>query len=119
MSSTTIGSRAKVNILLFGRVCIKQTTTFLDLFPMAKKIFFSGLGEALRTPWATSQPLDHGSTCYFRGRHEHLLALPDTKRVDRGLILCRDRKSIVAELFLISVLRIFNVKAQVAPRAAA
>ena len=59
---------------------------------------FSGLGEERRTPRANFCPLDHGSTRYLRGRHLHPLALPDTKRVGRGLILlCRDRRSIVTQ----------------------
>ena len=57
---------------------------------------FLGLGEERRTPRETSRPLDHGSTCYLRGRHVHSSALPDTKRFGHGLILCRDRRSIVA-----------------------
>ena len=80
---------------------------------------FSGLGEERRTPWATSHLLDHGCTWYLRGRHLHSLALPNTKRVGRGLILCRDRRPIVTWAVFISVLTIFNVKAQVPPRAAA
>ena len=82
-----------------------------------KKDRFSGLGEERRTPRATSR-LDHGSTGYLRGRHLH--SLHDTKRVGRGLILFRDRRSIVAWAFFESACwPFFNVKAQVPPRAAA
>ena len=58
--------------------------------------FFSGLREERRTPWATYRPLDHGSTWHLRGHHLLSPALPDTTRVGRGLLLCRDRRSIVA-----------------------
>ena len=40
--------------------------------------------------------IDHGSIHYLGGRRLHSLALPDTNRVGRGLILCRDRRPIVA-----------------------
>ena len=63
---------------------------------MAKNSIFSGLGEDRRTPRATSPPVEHGSTWYLRGRHQHSPALPDTNRVGRGLLLCRDRRPIVA-----------------------
>ena len=62
---------------------------------------FSGVGEDRRTRRATSRLLDRRSTWHLRGRHLqycciHSLALPDTKRVERGLIIiCRDRRSIV------------------------
>ena len=63
---------------------------------MAKNRLFSGMGEERRTPRATSRLLlGHGSTWYLRGRHLHSLALPDTKWVARGLILCRYRRYIV------------------------
>ena len=77
------------------RVRKKQTTKILVPSPMAKNRPLSGMGEERRTPWATSRLLDHGSTWYLRGRHIHSVALPDTKRVGRGLILCRHRRSIV------------------------
>ena len=78
--------------LLFG----KQVTKKMIPFRWQKIDRFSGLGEECRTPRATSRPLDHGSTWYLRGRHLHSPALPDTKRVGRGLLLCRDRRLIVA-----------------------
>ena len=62
---------------------------------MQKNRTFSGLGQDRKAPRATSRPVDHWPTWYFRGRHLHSLALPDTKRVGYGLILCRDRRSIV------------------------
>ena len=68
----------------------------LDPSPMVKKWTFFRFGRERRTPRATSRLLDHGSTWYFRGRHLHSLALPATKRVGRGLILCRDRRYIVS-----------------------
>ena len=48
-------------------MCRKQTTKNLDAHPVEKNVFFlfSGLGEGLRTPRATSRPLDHGSTDIF------------------------------------------------------
>ena len=79
-----------------SRMCRKQPTKNLNPSPMAKNRTCFRLGEDRRTPRATSRLLDHGSTWYLRGRHLHSLALPDTKRVGRGLILCRDRRSIVA-----------------------
>ena len=63
---------------------------------MAKYSLFPALGEERRTPSATSRPLDHGSTGKLQGRHLHRLALPNTKRVGRGLSLCRDLGFIVA-----------------------
>ena len=57
--------------------------------------FLCCLGGYRRTPPASSRPLDHTSTGYLRGRHLYSLALPDTERIGRGLILCQDRASIV------------------------
>ena len=79
----------------------------------------SDLGEERRTPRATSRLLGHVSTWYFRCRHLRSLALPDTKRVGRGFLPCRDRRSIVTWAVCISVVTTFNVKVQVLPRAAA
>ena len=62
----------------------------------AKNVCFSGLGGYRRTSPASSCPLQHGSTRFLRARHLYLLILPATKRVGRGLSLCRDRGSIVA-----------------------
>ena len=89
----------------------KTNANFNDPSRMATHILFSGLGEKLRTPLASSRPLHHGSTGHLRGRHLPSLALPDTKRVDRGLRPCRDRRSSVAraDLFM-SVLSIYNEK---------
>ena len=82
---------------IWALLCRRQATKNLDPSPMAKNgHFFHVLGEDCRAPRATSGPLDHGSTWCLRGRHLHSLALPDTKRVGRGLILCRGRRSIVA-----------------------
>ena len=80
----------------FGRCCVENRRHFSIPLRWRKKAIFSGLGEERRTPWATSCPLDHGSTCYLRCRHLHSPALPDTNRVGRGLLLCRDRRPIVA-----------------------
>ena len=82
---------------IWALLCRKQATKNLDPSPMAKDIdLFSGLGEESGTSRAISRPLDHGSTWYIRGRHLHSLALPDTKRVGRGLSLCRNRRPIIA-----------------------
>ena len=79
----------------FGRWRIENRWRKISiLLRWHKTDIFSGLGKERRTSRATSRPLDHGSTCYF-GRNLHSLALPDTKRVDRGFILCRDRRCIV------------------------
>ena len=67
-----------------------------SLSDFIKEDLFSGLGEERRTPGTTSHPLDHGSTWYLRDRHLHSLASPDTKRVGRELVLCRDRRPIIA-----------------------
>ena len=61
-----------------------------------KMFFFSGLGGYRTTPRASSRPVDHRSTRSLRGHNLYSLALPETKRVGRGLSLCRDRASIVA-----------------------
>ena len=65
----------------------RQTTKDIDPSPMTKIDICSGLGKGRRTSRATSRALDHGPTFYFGGRDLYLLALPDTKRVGRGLIL--------------------------------
>ena len=70
-------------------------TKNLDPSPMAKNRRFSGLGKERRTSRATSRPLDPGSTYNFGGRHLYSLALPETKGVDRGFILYRDRRCVV------------------------
>ena len=44
---------------------------------------------------ATSRYPDDGSTSYLRGRPLYSMALLDTKRVGRGLIICRGGRSIV------------------------
>ena len=81
----------------FGRCCVENRRPNFSIRLRWQKIgLFSGLGEERRTPWATSRPLDHGSTRYLRGHHLHSPALPDTNRVGRGFILCRDRRRIVA-----------------------
>ena len=81
---------------IWALLCRKQATKFLDPSLMATDRPFSGLGEELWMPRATSRPLDHRSTWYLRGSHLHPPALPCTNRVGRGLNLCRDRKPIVA-----------------------
>ena len=65
-----------------------------------KKYLFSGLGEGRvigrrGRPLATytTDPPDIFETVI---RHLNSLVMPDTKRIDRGLILCRDRRAIVA-----------------------
>ena len=80
----------------FGRWCVESRRLKFSIpFRWQKMNFFSGFKKVRRTPRAISRLLDHGSAWYFRGRHLHSLALPDTKRAGRGLILCRDRRSIV------------------------
>ena len=101
----------------FGRCCVENRRQKISIpLRWQKKKFF--VGEERRRPKATSRPLDHGSTWYLRGRHLHSLALPDTKRVGRGLIPCRDRRSVVAWAVVDQRADNFNVKAQVPPRAA-
>ena len=86
-----------------GRWCGEHTTRKdRPLYDGQQYPFFSGLGEERRTPRATSRPLDHGSTWYLRGRHQHSLALPDTKRVGRGLILCEIEGLSSRKLFFLS-----------------
>ena len=77
----------------FGRSCIKNIRQKISI-PLRWQKMFARLSKVRRTPWATSRPLHHGSPCYFRG-DLYSLTLPDTKRVDRGLILYRDRRTIV------------------------
>ena len=92
--TTGDGWRAPARPLIqtFGRCCVENRPQ-----KFSQKIgLFSGLGEERRTPQATSRPLDHGSTWYLRGRHLHSPALPETNRVGRGLLLCRNRTPIVA-----------------------
>ena len=91
------GRRAGVWYKHIWALCRKQATKFLDPSPMAKNRPFFRFGrKKRRTPWATSRPLDHGSTWYLGGRLLHSPALPDTNRVGRGLVLCRDRRPVVA-----------------------
>ena len=79
------------------------------IFPVWEKT------EDLRTPPASSRPLDHGSTWFLRGS----LALPDTKRAGRGLSLYREIERLSSqELIFISVLTVCNEKKQLAPPAA-
>ena len=59
-------------------------------------VWFSGLREERRTPRATSRPLHHGSTWHLPGSHLHSPTLPDTNRVGRGLLPCRDQRPIAA-----------------------
>ena len=104
---------------IWALLCRKEVTKFLDPSPMEtnRPSFWFGK-RAYDT--AGSRALHHGSTWYLRGRHLHPPALPNTNRVGRGLILCRDRRPIVAwAVFFISVFTIFNVKAQIPPRTAA
>ena len=79
----------------FGRWCVKKQTKILYPSPMAKIDNFSGLGEERKTPRATSRPLDHGSARHLP-RPSTFIGLADKKRVDRGLISCRDQPSICA-----------------------
>ena len=81
--------------------------------------FFSGLGEERRTPRATSRLLDHGSTWYLRGRHFTHWPYPTRSGLAVGWFYVETEGLSSRELFFISVLTIFNVKAQVPPRAAA
>ena len=76
-------------------LCRTQATKNLNPSQTAS-FFFLGLGEERRTPRAIPRPLDDGFTRYFRRHHLYSLALPDTKRVGRRLILFRDRRPIVA-----------------------
>ena len=80
-------------------VCRKQTDDrkSRSVSNGKKYFFFPGLVEEKgRMPPASSRPLDHGSTRYLRRRPLHSLPLPDTKRVGRGLRLCRGGRPIVA-----------------------
>ena len=91
------GTRQASDTNTFGRCCVENRRQKNSIPPRWQKLgLFSGLGEERRTPRATSRPLDHESTWYLRGRHVHSPALPDTNRVGRGLLLCRDRRPIVA-----------------------
>lgn len=123
----------------------RQTTKHLDPSLMGnkkrkKKWLFSGLGGQRTTPRATSRPLrmDHGPTWYLRGCRPHSRlsstfeavvyirgyrprspALPDTKRVDRGLVLyieIEGLSSCMRWLLIISVLTIDDMNEQIAPR---
>ena len=85
-------------------LCRKHAIHFSIPLRWQKIGLFSGLGEERTTPRATSRPLDHGSTWRLWGLHLHSPALPDTNRVGRELILCRDRRPIVEWALLISVL---------------
>ena len=72
-----------------------EDNVFPSVSTIKKKLFFRF--EGIRTVGRRRQALDHGSTWYLQDRHLHLLALPDTERVGRGLSLCCwDRASIVA-----------------------
>ena len=53
---------------------------------------------------ATSRHPDDGSTSYLRGRPLCSMALPDTKRVGRGLIICRGGRPIVIYVLCCCVL---------------
>ena len=50
---------------------------------------------------ATSRHPDGGSTSYLRGRPLYPMALPDTKRVGRGLIIHRGGRPIVTCIVLL------------------
>ena len=80
---------------IFGRWCVEYKGQKISILLQWQQTgFFQLWSKSVRTSRATSRPLDYGSTCYFRG-HLYSLALPDTKRVDRGFILCRNRRCIV------------------------
>ena len=46
-------------------------------------------------PDRLAEAADHGFTFFFRGGHIYSPALPEKKRVDRGLIPFRDRRCLV------------------------
>ena len=101
-------------------VCRKQATKNLDHSPMAKKYTFFQVWD--KSVERRGQPLapyvDHGCTCYLLGGYVHSLALPDMMRVSRGLIMSISKVYRRVSLLFISVLTMFNVKTQIAPRAA-
>ena len=69
-----------------ARVWVISINTYIDL------------GQERRAPRATSRPLDTDPPDIFEAViyfEVHSLAVPDTKRVGRGLILYRDRRTIV------------------------
>ena len=100
------------------RVCRKQTTKMS--IPLMEKIdLFSGLGEERRTPWATTRLLDHGSPDIFGAVVYIHRPCPTRSELAVGWFYVEIEGLSSRELFLISVLTIFSVKAQVPPRAAA
>ena len=57
---------------------------------------------------ATSRHPDNGSTSYLRGRPLYSMALPDTKRVGRELIICRGGRHIVTCIMLLCALFFYD-----------
>ena len=56
-------ARRLIQTHLFGRSCVGKRRQKISISLRWQKIgLFPGLGEKRRTPWATSRPLDHGST---------------------------------------------------------
>ena len=104
----------------FGRCCVENRRQKFWIPPRWQKIgLFSGSGEESRTPRAISRPLDHGSTWYLRAViyiHWHC---PTRSGLAVGWFHVEIEGLLSRERFLISVLTIFYVKAQVRPRAAA
>ena len=101
------------------RACRKQTTKTLDPSPMAKYRPCFRFWDR-RTPRATSHLLDHGFTSCLRGRHLHSFWPYLTRgALAVGWFYVEIEGLSSRELFLISVLTIFNVKVLGPPRAAA
>ena len=98
MSRALVRRMIKQNYLAAG---VQETDHKKISSPLGWHFFcFSGVEEERRTPPASSRLLDHGPTWYPQDRHNimRVLALPATRRVGRGLSLCRDRRSIVAQI---------------------
>ena len=57
---------------------------------------------------ATSRHPEDGSTSYLRCRPLYAMVLPDTKRVGRGLIICRGGRPIVTRTVLLCVLFFYD-----------
>ena len=106
----------------FGRSCVrggKQATIFSIRLRWHKIDLFSGLEEERRTPRATSRPLDHGPNIFEAVIYIHR-PCPTRTGLAVGCFYYVDIEGLSSrELFVISVLAIFNVKAQVPPRTAA
>ena len=104
---------------IWALLCRKQATKILDPSPMAKNRPFSGLREQRWTPRELLAPYTTDPPDIFEAVIYIHRPCPTRSGLTVGCSYVEIEGLSSRELFLISVLTIFNVKAQVPPRTAA